>query len=405
MKDLWLLDEHKAYLVSDEGKQEAAMYSPSDWDTSYFVTADGIALIPIVGVLRASSSWRNSTQNIGEMLKLASADESVLGVMLWIDSPGGQASQVSQVASLIYNFAKPIHAFVVEGNSGAYWLASQARYITVADDAGMHVMGSIGAFAEIYSEAKRLENEGIDARIVRATRSTDKAQGATIEPITDKYVQNVKTQLDNLLNNYFIPDVQKGRGKKLVMEGEEPFTGATYSAFDSVRLGLADNVGDSRSAYDKLLSKVEKKQSPQKTNAFYWMKENIKRLIEELTGKRIAVTQVTPTVTAADDKPKEKEPEDDSDLYLLALLESAKQSKEKLDALNASVESVVKENLSLKDKVAILEKAPIVLPTAPEGKAGDFNASGNEAKPASQLGEEAKLLQYAFETQKRYVNG
>jgi ClpP class serine protease len=404
MKSLWLLDENKRYLVSDEGKQEAAMYSPSDWDTSYFVTGDGIALIPIVGVLRASSSWRNSTQNIGEMLKLASADESVLGAMLWIDSPGGQASQVSQVASLIYNFAKPIHAFVVEGNSGAYWLASQARYITVADDAGMHVMGSIGAFAEIYSEAKRLENEGIDARIVRATRSTDKAQGATIEPITDKYVQNVKTQLDNLLNNYFIPDVEKGRGKKLVMEGEEPFTGLTYSAFDAVRFGLADNVGDSRSAYDKLLSKVEKKQSPQKsTNAFYWMKDNIKKLIEELTGKRIAVTQV-PAVTVVDDKPKEKEPEDDSDLYLLALIENAKQSKEKLEALNASVESVVKENLSLKDKVATLEKAPIELPTAPEGKAGDFNASGQEAKPASQLGKEAELMDYAFKTLNRHVN-
>ena len=115
--------------------------------------AVGIAVIPIHGTLvkrtlgLEAASGLTSYQDIGAMLDAALADPGVTGILLDVDSPGGEASGSFELARRVREAAaaKPIWAVANDAAfSAAYAIASSAERIVVTETGGV---GSIGVIA------------------------------------------------------------------------------------------------------------------------------------------------------------------------------------------------------------------------------------------------------------------
>jgi signal peptide peptidase SppA len=110
----------------------------------------GVAVVPIVGpiVRRADLfsevSGLTSLQGVARDIQAALDSPHVEAILLAVDSPGGEVTGVSELAAhlMASRATKPIWAYVEGvGASAAYWLASAAARIVVADTAAV---GSIG---------------------------------------------------------------------------------------------------------------------------------------------------------------------------------------------------------------------------------------------------------------------
>jgi ClpP class serine protease len=146
-----------------------------------YVVDAGVAFIPIVGSLvsRGSSiapqSGLTAYTSVGEALDAAMADRAVRGVILDIDSPGGEAAGCFDLARRIRaaNAVKPVWAVVdEEANSGGYALASGAGRILVPHSGQL---GSVGVVVVHRDRSGQLAREGV--RVTLLVGGARKADG------------------------------------------------------------------------------------------------------------------------------------------------------------------------------------------------------------------------------------
>ncbi|MBN8887580.1 MAG: S49 family peptidase [Rudaea sp.] len=113
--------------------------------------ANGIAVVPIAGpIMRYSNifteiSGATSTQVLATDIRTALDDPTVTGIVLNIDSPGGDARGINEMSDVIHSArgTKPIVAYAGGTMaSTAYWIGSAADTV-VADDTAL--LGSIGS--------------------------------------------------------------------------------------------------------------------------------------------------------------------------------------------------------------------------------------------------------------------
>jgi len=111
--------------------------------------ASDVALIELSGPLmkHQSSLGGTSTIDARRQVREATAAERIRAILLAIESPGGTIAGTAELADEVSKAAtiKPVHAFIEDlGASAAYWVASQASWITV-NASGL--VGSIGSYA------------------------------------------------------------------------------------------------------------------------------------------------------------------------------------------------------------------------------------------------------------------
>lgn len=120
---------------------------------------DGIATIPVDGPIFQKAnmltrySGASSYDVLAQDLRTALDDPLIRGVILSINSPGGQVHGTAEFASLVRaaRGRKPVVAHVWgDGASAAYWIASAAEAVTAAPTAQL---GSIGVVA-VYRNRK-----------------------------------------------------------------------------------------------------------------------------------------------------------------------------------------------------------------------------------------------------------
>jgi len=117
---------------------------------------DGTAVIPIDGpIFRRANlfteiSGATSTEILATDLQSAIDNSLVRRIVLEIDSPGGEATGIAELAAMIHASPKPITAYVDGiGASAAYWLAAAAHEMVVSSTA---LVGSIGVVASYRPE-------------------------------------------------------------------------------------------------------------------------------------------------------------------------------------------------------------------------------------------------------------
>lgn len=217
----------------------------------------GIALIGISGKLvnRGSNmdalSGISSYEYIVAQLKAADADPAVAGIMLEIDSPGGEVAGVDIVTRQMAAASKPIWAI---GNStacsAAYWIGCAASKFAMIENG---ITGSIGAVVVLRDLTKAMDRAGVGATIVRS--GSQKMVGSGMEPISPDLVEKVQGLVDKAANG-FIAHVAQARG--ISEKNIRALEGAALDAQDAKAARLIDTIATVSDFHLSMVAAVRK---------------------------------------------------------------------------------------------------------------------------------------------------
>jgi protease IV len=165
---------------------------------------------------------------------------NVSGIILNIDSPGGQADGTAMLADTITKARqkKPVVAIIDDGMaaSAAMWIASAANEIYVTQPTDM--VGSVGVYTSIADwNAHYLDYFKLPVKDIYAPQSTDKNNDYIQALAGDESL--IKADL-KVLADQFINIVKRNRGSKI--NGSDWTTGKMFYAKDAIKQGLIDGI-------------------------------------------------------------------------------------------------------------------------------------------------------------------
>ncbi len=184
----WALSPGAVHLI-EAGLAAKATGEPARSAPGFTVSADGVATVPIEGVLLRKASPMlqlfgfGSMQEIGDAVSEAASQSDVRRIVLNIDSPGGTVAGTLELAHQIDEARrrKPVTAFIGgQGTSAAYWLATCADKIIATPTA---MTGSIGVIALHADRTAQYSQDGLKVEVFRSGEL--KAPGAYGMPLTD----------------------------------------------------------------------------------------------------------------------------------------------------------------------------------------------------------------------------
>ncbi len=172
-------------------------------------------------------------------LEAALASPQVAAILLRINSPGGEADGLNELAEAIAAAGdnKPIWTYA-DGMcaSAAYWMASQTARIVAEPTTEL---GSIGVRCGILDDSKADEMAGV--RSIEIVSSVSPGKRGT--PVSDEVIARVQTRIDDLAE-IFIDAVARGRGVSTDAVLSDFGQGNVMIASKAVAAGLADDVGN-----------------------------------------------------------------------------------------------------------------------------------------------------------------
>lgn len=206
-------------------------------------TVAGIAVIPVHGTLvrRAlgleAASGLTSYGEIAARLDAAMNDPQVQGILLDIDSPGGEAGGVFELADRIRaaNTLKPVWAHANDAAySAAYALAAAASRLSLSQTAGV---GSIGVIALHVDQSIKDAREGLAYTAIYAGHH--KNDFSPHAPLTPQATSSLQTEVDRLYG-IFVDQVAGMRG--MSPEAVRATEAGLFFGEAAVEAGLADAV-------------------------------------------------------------------------------------------------------------------------------------------------------------------
>jgi capsid assembly protease len=210
-------------------------------------TEQSIAVVPIIGPLARRGNWlteffgASSYDSIRRGLIEAVWSRHVSAIVLYIDSPGGAALGVEELASDIRaaGKTKPVIAFVdVLCASAAYWIASAASriYSTPSGE-----IGSVGAVMLHIDISRALDSAGVSPTFLTSRVSPFKSEGNEAEPLGAPARAHFQGQLDELAGR-FIDDLAYGRNTTPSDIKTNYGKGRTLFAPDALKARMIDRI-------------------------------------------------------------------------------------------------------------------------------------------------------------------
>lgn len=206
-----------------------------------FAYADGMAFIPITGLLinryRWSWSFLTGYNAIREQLQAALSDNDVKGIVFDVNSGGGQVAGCFELATEIREARaiKPSVAMVdAYAFSAAYALASAATKVIVTPSGEV---GSIGALITHFDYSKMMDEYGVKVSLIHS--GTHKVDGNPYEKLSREDVAAFQKTVDEKRKE-FVDLVALNRG--LQTQDVYDTEAATYSADEALALGLVDAI-------------------------------------------------------------------------------------------------------------------------------------------------------------------
>jgi signal peptide peptidase SppA len=226
--------------------------------------ANGVATIPIHGVLvrRAGQVQPDSTvlqsyEEVARTMSAAQADNRARGILLDIDSPGGEAGGVFDLARLIRQASqtKPIWAMANDDAlSAAYVLASAANRIWSTQTAAL---GSLGVVALHADQSAFDAAEGI--KYTYLYRGARKVDANPHNPLSDEGQTAIQSEVDRLYEK-LISLVSEHRSVEASrIRGQEA---AIYFGENAISAGLVDRIGTFEQAHAALAQHIVNPQQP-----------------------------------------------------------------------------------------------------------------------------------------------
>ena len=240
-------DRHLRGEKPDVHAIEAAIGRPLKNEPRDYFVQDGVAVLPIEGVLAkrmdlfSEISGGASTQRLQMQLAKALADEQVHSVVLAIDSPGGEVDGVQALAEDVYAARSGPKPIVAVGDgvmaSGAYWIASAASKVFITGDTT--AVGSIGVIAKHVDVSKAQEMRGV--KVTDITAGKYKAIASPNAPLSQEGRQSLQEIVDHIYS-VFVNDVGRNRGASPEQVLKNMADGRLYLGQKAVDAGLVDGI-------------------------------------------------------------------------------------------------------------------------------------------------------------------
>lgn len=265
MSDIWLGTED-SYRQAISGTQKLEAYQAQHGIKAEFVddeeeenlkdylqVVDGVAILNISGSLvNETLGWRGKYYGMtgyGDIQRAAVAavkNPEVSSILLNIKSGGGDVAGVQETADLLANIdkIKPVTTYTSSYmGSAALWLGMSGREVFASETA---IVGSIGTLIVMTSRHRMLQENGIDAVVVRSGKY--KALGHPAEPMSDEAVAQAQEKADYLAD-IFLTYVA-GRRKVTKAAADSKFgQGREFIGTQAAAVGLIDKVVSYSDAY------------------------------------------------------------------------------------------------------------------------------------------------------------
>jgi len=240
----------KTSVKTEKEKELAAVNkSQSSSNDTSGVTATTVVILSIKTPIQKFSTYEYlGTKSFVSILDYYKNDPSVAGVVLDIDSGGGQVYGTGEFYDYLRAYPKPIVTYT-DGYmcSAAYYLGNAATWIVANKRAD--AIGSIGAYTTIVDFSGIWEKYGAKVHEFYATASTEK-NGDYREVIDNSnYEPYIKNVLDPIVAT-FHADMLATRPQL----NEAVFAGGTWSGEKALEMGLIDETGTLQTAIDKVFS-------------------------------------------------------------------------------------------------------------------------------------------------------
>lgn len=243
-------------LLPESYQHQMKMSGLSKAWNSYLIEAyspvNNVLVLPVEEEMSRGGGWFGfGNEFFIRQLKAAAQDPDIKAVVLKFNTGGGTADSTALFAHAVNEFkkVKPIVASVASAYSAGYFVASQCQEIFIEDQAAGGV-GSIGTLMIYENWKKYLEEQGIDMRIIRATKSTDKARANWIEELSPEAEAELQAICD-ACQVEFEGFVRRGRAG--LLKSDEVFSAKTYNPTEALKLGLVDRKGDLTAAVKRAL--------------------------------------------------------------------------------------------------------------------------------------------------------
>lgn len=249
-----------------EPKKVLSHSAASVYGVSYYTDVSklpngSIAMLDISGPITKYGDMCSygSVDHTATLNRLANSP-NVSGIILNIDSPGGQVAGTTMLADAIkaVGSRKPVVAVIDDGiaASAAMWVASAANEIYVTKKTDQ--VGSIGVYTTVADWYSYFESEGLKVRDVYAPQSTEK-NGDYREAIAGND-QPLKDDL-KMIADQFISTVETNRAGKLT--SNEWNTGKMFYGKDAKKIGLIDGI----KSFDQVVKRMDQLIQQKQTNS------------------------------------------------------------------------------------------------------------------------------------------
>lgn len=228
--------------------------NPAAGRKPYRTTAEGVAIIPVMGSLINRGGWLDAMSGITSYEKLkfqiaaAARDNDVTSIVLDIDSPGGEAVGAFEVGDVVHQAARTKEVVAVVNGmmaSAAYAIGAGAtRIITTASG----ISGSIGVVMLHADYSVAIAKQGIKPTLIHA--GARKVDGNPYEPLTKEVRGELQAEIDRFYD-LFVTSVAVGRAG-MTEDAIRATEARTYIGADAVAVGLADAVGSFESVLSDL---------------------------------------------------------------------------------------------------------------------------------------------------------
>lgn len=200
-----------------------------------------IGILYIEGTIGSDDGEYNHSWTLHQIKEMRE-DPDNMGILLYVNSPGGSVYQTDEVYRAILKYQEdtgcPVYAYFAEyAASGGYYLAAGSDHITANR---FTTTGSIGVYyGPMIDVSELIEKAGISVEYIKS--GANKAMGNYFTPLTEEQRAIYQAEVDEIYD-IFVDIVAEGRDlpRDTVLKIAD---GRSYTASQALENGLIDEIG------------------------------------------------------------------------------------------------------------------------------------------------------------------
>jgi protease IV len=222
-------------------------------------SANKLAIIEVEGII-SGGMFEQGGFSMVELIKAqfrrAAEDRSVRGVILKVDSPGGEVLASDEISRTISDFqkntGKPVVAAMGDlAASGGYYVSAPCRWI-VANE--LTLTGSIGVILSSWNYYGLMSKVGIQPKVYKSGKFKDMLSGSRdpdlVSPEEDKMLQGIIEQTFSRFKQVVATGREQAHrlnndlGRALTPDWADYADGRVLTGTDAYKLGFVDELGN-----------------------------------------------------------------------------------------------------------------------------------------------------------------